>query len=166
MRYRIRRHSASAPSISPPHLIAILLPAPLPAEPCRPTGRLETRRHPARYSTRLLAIISPLHLIAPSHRLIRSARCLPASFRRPPSPSAFRPSGSSISSARHISSGSSPVPPRFPLCFPPGVPPRLLARLVHLIGLSPCPLLANAPTYAAHPSHRLITRISSLRSIR
>lgn len=98
MRYRIRRHLA--------HLIVRLLPAPLPAEPCRPTGRLEARRHSIRYS--------------------------PACSLRP------------ISSVHLI--GSSPVPPHFPSCVPPSVPPRLLANPIHLIRLV--------------PSHRLIAHIS------
>lgn len=71
------------PFLSPPNLIALLLPAPLPAEPCRPTGRLKARRHPTRYSSRprLICLFALLHLIClvPSHRLIRPARCLLAS---------------------------------------------------------------------------------------
>lgn len=91
MRYRIRRHPLR-PSISPPHLIALLLPAPLPAEPCRQTCRLETRRHPVRYSPRLPVSPACHHLPAPSHRLIRSARCFPA-----------------LSAARRRSSASRPM---------------------------------------------------------
>lgn len=69
-----------------------LLPAPLPAEPCRQTCRLETRRHPVRYSPRLPVSPACHHLPAPSHRLIRSARCFPA-----------------LSAARRRSSASRPM---------------------------------------------------------
>ena len=57
----------------PPRPISslLLLPAPLPASPCRQTGRLKARRHPVRCSLRLLA------RLVPSHRLIHQARCLP-----------------------------------------------------------------------------------------
>lgn len=84
-----------------PRLISspYLLPAPLPAEPCRPTGRLKARRHPVRYSPRLPVSPACHHLPAPSHRLIRSARCLlalPAARRRHPPPA---PCCSSISSS-------------------------------------------------------------------
>lgn len=64
-----------------PRLISslLLLPAPLPATPCCPTGRLKARRHPASYSlARLACLLISFHLIGSSHRLIRSARCLPA----------------------------------------------------------------------------------------
>ena len=56
-----------------------LLPAPLPAEPCRPTGRPKARRHPTRYSlaTRLAAmpcLLSSSHLIGSS---VPPVACLP-----------------------------------------------------------------------------------------
>lgn len=61
--------SAAQPSprpISSPYL----LPAQLPAAPCRQTGRIETRRHPVRYSPRLPALSACHHL---THRPISSA---------------------------------------------------------------------------------------------
>ena len=64
-----------------PHLIASLLPAPLSASPCRPTGRIKTRRHPTRYPYRL---VSPVYCLASSHRLISRPVLLPA--ERPASP--------------------------------------------------------------------------------
>lgn len=155
MRYLIRRHLlllTSAPSISPPHLIAILLPAPLPAEPCRQTGRLETRRHPVRYSPRLPALSACHHL---THRPISSAHligssvphvaCLPRQTHavvhrsvHPSHPShrVYLPSRPASRSASRRASRLAYLPASF-----------------HFIGLSLCPLLANAPTYAAHPSH-------------
>lgn len=72
--------SASASLLSSPiaSLIALLLPAPLPASPCRPTGRSETRRNPTRYSSRLvssrLACSYRLHLIGSS---VPPVACLP-----------------------------------------------------------------------------------------
>lgn len=41
---------------------------------------------------------------------------------------------------RLISSGLSPVPPRFPLCFPPGVPPP-----------PTCPPRSSHPSHPSHP---------------
>ena len=124
--------SASAPSISPPYLIAILLPAPLPAAPCRPTGRIEARRHPSRYSSRLPVSSACHHL---THRPISSAHTFrPLPVRLVPPPAVARSPSSYAAHPSHpprlISSGLSPVPPRFPLCcFPPSVPPHLFARL-------------------------------------
>ena len=70
----IRFARPSPRPISSPYL----LPAPLPAAPCRPTGRLETRRHPVRYSPRLPALSAYHHLTAPSHRFIHFIRLAPS----------------------------------------------------------------------------------------
>lgn len=127
-------------AISPPHLIALQLPAPLPAAPCRPTGRLEARCHPARYSlARLACLLISFHLIGSSHRLIRFARCLlalSAARRRHPPSAPYGSSISSISSAPPHLIGFISRPAPLPALLPAGRPaPPLLARLVHLIHL-------------------------------
>lgn len=95
MRYRIRRRLLPPRSSPRPISSLLLLPAPLPAEPCRLTGRLKARRHPTSYPLRLASPPCLLARFAPSHRLISSAhpfRPLLACFtRRTPSPSASRP---------------------------------------------------------------------------
>lgn len=91
-----------------------------------------------RFATRLACppcLLTIISLIAPSHRLIRSARCFPALSAARRRSSASRPMLLIHLIRPPISSGSSLVPPRFPLCFPPGVPHRLLARLAYLIHL-------------------------------
>lgn len=151
--------SAAQPSprpISSPYL----LPAQLPAAPCRQTGRIETRRHPVRYSPRLPAIISPLHLIAPSHRLMRFARCLPAlsAARRRHQPSAqaahpshqpatshlvHLPSRPASRSASRRASRLAYLPASFissaylPARCLPTLRHMRLIHLIHLIGSSP-----------------------------
>lgn len=89
-----------APLLSPPNLIALLLHAPLPAEPCRPTGRLKARRHLICYSFRFDCLTVSSHLIGSSHRPLLA--CL---VQRTPSPSI-----SSISSAHRLR--ISPTPHR------------------------------------------------------
>ena len=95
-------------------LIALLLPAPLPAEPCRPTGRLKARRHPTRYSSACSSrLVSSAHPFRPLLATLRPMRRLVIS---------------SISSAHLLSrSASRPTSrrasilasPRFPPCVPP-----------------------------------------------
>lgn len=163
MRYLIRRHPLRQ-TISPPHLIApTCFPPSFP--PHRVARRVESKPDAIRFATRLayppclLAIIS---LIAPSHRLIRSARCFPAlsaARRRLP---AFLTCGSSISSAPPHLICSSLVPPRFPLCFTPSVPPRLAPP-----NFSPCfqhvacQSHPPRPSHPSHSSHRLIANAPS-----
>lgn len=148
MRYLIRRHPLR-PTIFPPISSLLLASRPASRYTVSPDGSAQGTTSSGSLlasPTRLVCLSSSHsspHLIGSSHRLIRFARCLlalSAACRRPLS---SVPCGSSISS------GLSPVPPRFPLCFPPGVPPHLLARLVRLIHLihlhplrsiSPCPI--------------------------
>ena len=121
-------------AISPPHLIALQLPAPLPATPCCPTGRLKARRHPASYSlARLACLLISFHLIGSSHRLIRSARCLPALSAARRRSSAFLPCGSSISSAQPHLIGFISRPAPLPALLPAGRPasPTCSPRLSH-----------------------------------
>lgn len=128
-----------------PRPISSLLLASRPASRLTVSPDWSAQGHNAiRHATRLL-----VHL-GSSHRLIRSARCLPA------------PTHAAAHHLIHLI-GSSPVPPRFPLCFPPSVPlasPRLTARHAsrfassHLIGSS-AKSVACQP-YSSHPSHRLI----------
>lgn len=69
------------PLISPPISSLLLLPAPLPASPCRPTGRLKAQRNPTRYpsacSSRLVSSAHPfrplLATLRPMRRLIISS---------------------------------------------------------------------------------------------
>lgn len=149
------------PRPSPRHISSpYLLPAPLPAEPCRQTCRLETRRHPVRYSPRLPVSPACHHLPAPSHRLIRSARCFPAlsAARRRSSASRpmrlihlirSRPISSAHLPSRHASRSASRRASRLasPRLTSRHVSSTLLAnliRLVHLIHL--IRLIANAPS--------------------
>lgn len=67
MRYLIRRHQLPPRPISSPPL----LPAPLPASPCRPAGRLEARRHHTRYTHRLDCLpVSSISSVHPSSPLL------------------------------------------------------------------------------------------------
>lgn len=130
-------------------LIALLLPAPLPASPCRLTDRLKARRHPTRYSSRLACLLAhlihfigsfvppvacpaPTHAANPSHpshplRYISSAH-LPS---RPASSFASRRASRLVSSRLTACPAS-----RFALLHLIGLSfISLLIRLVHLIHL-------------------------------
>lgn len=126
-------------------------PRPISSPYCFPPNRV-ARRVESKPDAILPAIrsmpASLAYLLAPSHRLIRFARCLLASpnARCRHSPSA--PCGSSISFDPPHLIGSSPVPLRFPLYFPPSVPPRLVPS-----DCLPCVQLRLAP------SHRFIFRL-------
>lgn len=130
MRYRIRRNPASAK----PHLIALLLPAPLPAEPCRPTGRLEARRHPTRYSPRLISLACSYrrHLIGSSVSLV--ACYAPTHAANPSHPShPLRYISSAHLPSRHTSRPASRRASR--LAYLPT--PSISSVSFHLIGSSP-----------------------------
>ena len=130
MRYLIRRHPLRPP-ISPPHLIAPSASRPASRRTVSPDGSAQGTTPSCPLLARSSCLLT--HLV-PSHRIISSAHqfrpllaCLVPSYRRRPLSSV--PCCSSISSAPPHLIGSSPVPPRFPLCFPPSVPPHLFARL-------------------------------------
>ena len=131
-----------------------LLPAPLPAEPCRQTGRLKARRHPVCYSPAYLSrSISSAHLFLvaclpyPPHAI---APCHPFHAAHPSHPL-----------SPHLIC-SSPVPFCFPFCFPPSVQPRLVPP-----NFSPCfqhvacQSHPPRPSYPSHSSHRLIANAPS-----
>lgn len=153
MRYLIRRH----PLRPSPRLISspYLLPAPLPAEPCRQTGRLKAQRHPTRYS------LTPRLVCLPSsHRSISSAHPFRPLLARPVPPHAIAPchpfhaAHPSHSSHRLISSrpasrsasrrASRLVSPRLTSRHVSSTLLANLIRLVHLIHL--IRLIANAPS--------------------
>lgn len=151
--YQLASPHPSPRPISSPYL----LPTPLPAAPCRPTGRIETRRHPTRYSlaTCLACLPSSHRSISSAHLIARCLLALSAALRRHPPSS---PCGSSISSAPFHLIGSSTVPS----CFPPGVPPRLAQSHRLISSFVAC---LSRPSHSSHQSHRLIARILSPRHI-
>lgn len=141
---------ASVPLISPPHLIAPTASRPASRRTVSPDGSTQGTTP----SDTLLVC------------LFISARLIGSSV---PTVACYAPTHAAARHLIHLI-GASPVPLRFPSYFPPSVQPRLVP--------SDCPpsvQLRLAPSHRfiflpvacpSHSSHRLIARISSLRSIR